>query len=80
MRKLLLLILFLTAFFVPTLSNKAFSEGVYLVASSEKVVYITDTGNKYHKDSFRYLLKSKIKTTVQKAIQNSYDACKVCKP
>ncbi|PZD76622.1 Ada metal-binding domain-containing protein [Mesonia sp. K7] len=45
-----------------------------------EVVYITKTGNKYHKSSCRYLKNSKIKTTKTEAKAAGYTACKVCKP
>jgi hypothetical protein len=50
------------------------------VKASSVIVYITDTGAKYHKDGCRYLRKSKIKTTLQQAKADGYTACKVCKP
>lgn len=46
----------------------------------ETVVYITNTGTKYHKSTCRYLSQSKIKTTLKKAKAAGNDACKVCKP
>lgn len=46
----------------------------------ETVVYITRTGQKYHRAGCRYLSQSQIKTTKDQAIKNRYGACKVCKP
>lgn len=46
----------------------------------EKTVYITATGNKYHRASCRYLEKSKISIDLSDALAAGYDACKVCKP
>lgn len=46
----------------------------------ETTVYITRTGEKYHRGSCRYLSKSKISTTKSQAVKNGYGACKVCKP
>jgi len=46
----------------------------------EVIVYITKTGKKYHKGSCRYLKKSKIKITLEKACKGGYTPCKVCKP
>lgn len=51
-----------------------------IVQTKETVVYITKTGEKYHKDGCRYLRQSKIKTTKQKATKQGYTACKICKP
>ncbi|HEY1060055.1 MAG TPA: hypothetical protein VGE44_00115 [Daejeonella sp.] len=47
--------------------------------NQETVVYITNTGTKYHKSSCRYLNQSKIKTTLKKAVAAGNVACKVCK-
>lgn len=53
---------------------------INLSQSKETVVYITKTGEKYHKDGCRYLRQSKIKTTKKEAVKKGYGACKVCKP
>lgn len=42
-------------------------------------VYVTATGNCYHRDGCTYL-HSKIETTLEEAIQNGYYACSRCKP
>lgn len=64
MRKLLLL------FFV------LFSFG----AAKAQTVYITKTGQKYHKAECGYLKNSAITLELNEALQNGYDACKICKP
>ena len=46
----------------------------------EKTVYITATGNKYHRASCRYLEKSKISIDLSDALAAGYCACKVCRP
>lgn len=46
----------------------------------EKTVYITATGNKYHRETCRYLEKSKISIDLSDALAAGYEACKVCKP
>jgi micrococcal nuclease len=43
-------------------------------------VYITRTGEKYHRDGCRYLSRSKIATTLRDAVANGYGPCSVCKP
>ena len=48
--------------------------------AEDTVVYITDTGKKYHREGCRFLRKSKIKTTLAKAVEAGYKPCKVCKP
>ena len=47
--------------------------------SSSITVYITRTGEKYHRDGCRYLSRSKIKISLSNA-KRYYDPCKVCKP
>lgn len=53
---------------------------INLSQNKDTVVYITKTGEKYHKDGCRYLRQSKIKTTKKEAVKKGYGACKVCKP
>jgi len=48
--------------------------------AEESSVYITDTGNKYHKSSCSYLSKSKILISREEAKKNGYGPCSVCKP
>lgn len=43
-------------------------------------VYITNTGDKYHRGNCRYLRKSKIAIGIDNAISQGYDPCKVCRP
>ena len=43
-------------------------------------VFTTKTGEKYHKESCRYLSKSKYRVDLKDAIQYGYDPCSVCKP
>ena len=46
---------------------------------SSQTVYITNTGEKYHRDGCRYL-KSRIETTLGAAVAQGYKPCKVCNP
>lgn len=46
---------------------------------SDTVVYVTDTGSKYHRDGCSYL-KSKNKMTIQEAEQEGYGPCSRCDP
>ena len=48
--------------------------------TAQTTVFTTKTGQKYHKEDCRYLIKSKRKTTIKKAKFNGYVACKVCVP
>ena len=43
-------------------------------------VYITRTGEKYHRESCRFLRSSKFARTLEEAIDEHYEACKVCHP
>lgn len=43
-------------------------------------VYITKTGEKYHKQTCRYLKYSKKEIKLKDAIERAYEACSVCKP
>ena len=44
------------------------------------IVYITRTGEKYHKEGCRYLRLSKIPVELTDDIKSRYTPCKVCKP
>lgn len=44
------------------------------------IVYITDTGKKYHREGCRYLEQSKIEISLEEAKRRGYEPCKVCDP
>jgi competence protein ComEC len=44
------------------------------------VVYITKTGEKYHRDGCKSLSKSKIPSTVEEAKEKGLTPCAICKP
>lgn len=46
---------------------------------ASQVVYVTNTGEKYHRAGCRYL-KSTIETTLGDAVAAGYEPCKVCNP
>jgi hypothetical protein len=48
-------------------------------ASATETVYVTRTGEKYHRQSCRYLANSSIPMALGEASRR-YGACKVCKP
>ena len=48
--------------------------------SDSYTVYITKTGEKYHRDGCRYLKKSKIAIDYNDARARGYDPCSVCNP
>jgi methylphosphotriester-DNA--protein-cysteine methyltransferase len=51
-----------------------------LAAPGTTTVYITRTGEKYHKESCSSLKKSKIPITLEEAIKQGYEPCKRCDP
>lgn len=48
-------------------------------AANDPIVYITDTGGKYHRDGCRFLKQSKIETHLSE-VQGVYGPCGVCNP
>lgn len=48
------------------------------VSNESRVVYVTQSGNRYHLENCRYLAKSAIKTTVAEATENGYTSCAYC--
>ena len=50
------------------------------ITPTADIVYITNTGSKYHRSGCRYLSESKIGIERAKAIREGYTACSVCKP
>jgi hypothetical protein len=73
--KLPVIALLAALFFLPLAPTAAQSS-----SDAETVVYITKTGEKYHKSDCHHLRLSKIKTTLQEAKENGYGHCSVCKP
>ena len=49
-------------------------------ADGTTVVYVTETGTKYHVDGCRYLKKSKIEKSLADAVAEGYEPCSKCKP
>lgn len=47
---------------------------------SAVTVYITNTGERYHRGSCQYLSHSKITVSLKEAKQRGYTPCRVCKP
>ena len=46
----------------------------------EIIVYITNTGTKYHRETCNSLRRSKIPVTLEQAIERGYEPCRNCKP
>lgn len=80
MKRSFLFLLFLLFSISPVFSVSSPSVNIVSVDVVQQVVYVTNTGSKYHKSTCRYLRQSKIKTTKSKAQKAGYTACKVCKP
>lgn len=47
-------------------------------ANGDEIVYITQTGSKYHSSECRHLRQSRIQTTLEQAIDGGYDDCAHC--
>jgi len=80
MSRYLLFLLLLSFSVTPIFSFDKITVDIVTVEAVQQVIYVTNTGKKYHKGNCRYLSKSKIKTTKSKAQNSGYTACKVCKP
>lgn len=48
--------------------------------AADPVVYVTNTGEKYHADGCRYLKKSKKPLRLSEAKERGYSPCSVCNP
>jgi micrococcal nuclease len=46
----------------------------------ESTVYVTNSGNRYHRDNCRSLRRSKIAITLEDAVTSGYGPCSICKP
>lgn len=62
------------------LAAKAPASPAAATETKEIVVYITRTGECYHRGYCRYLCKSKIAITLKDAKAKGYRPCKKCKP
>lgn len=52
----------------------------YKAPKYDITVYITSSGEKYHKERCRYVKNKAIEISLSKALHDGYDSCKVCKP
>lgn len=50
------------------------------IGTTDEVVYITDTGTKYHAGDCKHLEKSKIEISLPDAKEQGYEPCKICNP
>ncbi|AEE97681.1 MBL fold metallo-hydrolase [Mahella australiensis] len=65
---------------VPAPSKEKVTPAPLQPSKNDVTVYITDSGEKYHKDGCRYLKKSKIPIKLSEAKAKGYTPCKVCGP
>src|SRR5688572_23265805 len=88
LRRLFLIIAVLVISWVSTADNTANLSAASLAGTSsiqkrqqekEVTVYVTRTGEKYHRGSCRYLSRSKIPISLADA-KRGYEPCKVCRP
>jgi len=61
-------------------SKEPSSQPLNAVSAPQVIVYVTKTGEKYHRGTCQYLRLSKIEITLDAAIRQGYDPCSVCKP
>lgn len=52
----------------------------FYIANGYKTVYITRTGDKYHKETCGHLSDTKIEMTLREAQKAGYEPCSMCKP
>lgn len=81
--KLFLALLFLLITALPITSAMPSAKFAALVSATQKkerIVYVTNTGEKYHRDGCRHLRKSKIAIKLSEAKAQGYTPCKVCRP
>jgi hypothetical protein len=66
---------------VAELSTNIQNSATFVVSSGgDTIVYIMETGSKYHRAGCRYLSKKRIPISKSEAIKQGYAACSVCKP
>lgn len=81
MRKRILYLFLVFGLLLPAASDVQGRAAAYTLAEQkDATVYITKSGEKYHKAGYRYPSKSQINTTKKEAVKNGYGVCKVCKP
>lgn len=73
MRKLLVLLIVATLFTTPVNADNEYK-------NESKTVYITATGEYYHKEKCQHLHSSKIEITLLDAVNRGYRDCSVCNP
>ena len=78
---LVLLLLGASAPRLPHVHDLAFTADLHAQQDPAKLtVYITRTGEKYHRDGCQHLRQSRIPISLKDATARGFGACKVCKP
>ncbi|MDR0623609.1 MAG: hypothetical protein LBG10_04190, partial [Treponema sp.] len=49
-------------------------------AEEDIAVYVTNSGNRYHRDNCRSLRRSRIAVTLEDAVKSGYGPCSICNP
>ena len=80
MRRFLLVLILLGCSLLPSISGSIVTNGVEVVDVAEETVYVTKTGEKYHRGSCGYLSKSKRAIGLSDAKAAGYTPCSRCKP
>ena len=83
MRRILLIALLVIAVgcgSTPSHQAASRTEPVPQTQNNELTVYITDTGERYHLSTCRYLRYSKHPIPLGEAKRRGYTPCKVCRP
>lgn len=63
-----------------TINSKTTTKPIDNVQTNSEMVWIGETGNKYHRQSCRTLKKGKKQITLSQALSEGRQACKVCNP
>ena len=53
---------------------------IAIPASGDRIVYVTKTGKKYHRDGCSSLSRSKIPIKLEDAKKRGYEPCRKCNP
>ena len=78
-----LTLLFIFGFFIVFSCSEEYLSALaksHYLSEYNTVVYITDTGEKYHQKGCRYLSDSCIEIKLGDAVKTGYAPCLVCKP
>ena len=65
---------------IPAATSPTTTTPAPTIVNTSTIVYTTDTGSKYHRNSSRTLKDSKYETTLEKAKAQGYTPCGICNP